>query len=98
MGIESVETNQIGDEGLRYGLSHKINNCDTVMPRRIGQADAGKLVAARNLLFSNPTQAVSIAHLARQVGLSESKLKQLFKLIFGDSIYNYHPACRMPGD
>jgi AraC-like DNA-binding protein len=33
--------------------------------------------------------------LARQIGMSATKMKRLFRQIFGDSIYNYFQVARM---
>ena len=58
-------------------------------------ADVRILYAVRDKLLSDLSRAPNLPELAHFAGMSESKLKRLFRQIFGNSIYNYYQAFRM---
>ncbi|TDQ11023.1 helix-turn-helix domain-containing protein [Pedobacter metabolipauper] len=49
----------------------------------------------RGLLIQNFSESPNLSELARSACMSESKMKKLFKQIFGKSIYNYYQYFRM---
>jgi AraC-like DNA-binding protein len=61
----------------------------------VNNADAEKLIAIRNIILADLSKLPSIHTLAITVGMSETKLKLLFKQTFGDTIYNYYQKVRM---
>ncbi len=50
---------------------------------------------AQTILKSTLDRPVTIDELTREVGLSESRLRYLFKQIFGTTIHNYHQDVRL---
>jgi len=58
-------------------------------------ADVKMLYAIKEKLLSSLDSPPGIDDLARLSGMSESKLKRLFRQVFGDSIYNYYQSFRM---
>ena len=61
----------------------------------LSAADAQQLYLVRDQLLADLSEPPSLAALARLAGMSESKLKRLFKQVFGDTIYNYYQTVRM---
>jgi AraC-like DNA-binding protein len=61
----------------------------------INKADIDKLYRIRNAVLSDLGQPPHLSTLADMAGMSETKMKQLFKQTFGDTIYNYFQAERM---
>jgi hypothetical protein len=55
----------------------------------INNADAERLLSLRNIILSDLSVPPVLPDLAARVGMSETKMKQLFKQTFGDTIYNY---------
>ena len=80
---------------LLYYLLHKLSKRENTSQKTVNNADAEKLLNARNIILADISEPPSISFLATQVGMSETKLKQLFKQTFGDSIYNYFQKIRM---
>jgi AraC-like DNA-binding protein len=56
--------------------------------------DLRRIFVAKQRLLSNLEMPIPICELAAHAGLSESKLKRLFRQVFGNSIYQYHKAAR----
>ena len=65
-------------------FSHPFNNEDVKMIYHI-----------RGRLIHDVSEIPNLPELARCAYMSESKMKKLFKQIFGKSIYNYYQHCRM---
>jgi AraC-like DNA-binding protein len=61
----------------------------------ISQADAEKIYEVRSAILADLSKTPSLPQLAGRVGISLTKMKELFRHIFGDSIYNYYQAARM---
>lgn len=61
----------------------------------INQADADKIYEVRTTILNNLDTPPQLAALARQIGMSQTKMKGLFRQVFGDSIYNYFQSARM---
>jgi AraC-like DNA-binding protein len=57
--------------------------------------DVDRLHWAREVLHQNLDQPLSLAQLARQVGLNECSLKQGFRQLFGTTVFGYLRQCRM---
>lgn len=80
---------------LLYHLFHKLSKRDDVAQQSVNNADAEKLFAVRDIILANLSSLPLISGLATAVGMSETKLKTLFKQTFGDTIYNYYQKLRM---
>jgi len=62
------------------------------------QFDAGdlkRLQCARDILGSRFNPVPTISGLARELGINESKLKRGFKMLFGQTMFEYGLGCRM---
>lgn len=82
-------------QDLLYHLFHKLSARENALQKTINNADAEKLFAVRNIILTDLSSLPLINTLATTVGMSETKLKALFKQTFGDSIYNYYQKLRM---
>ncbi|GAB4022817.1 helix-turn-helix transcriptional regulator [Spirosoma koreense] len=58
-------------------------------------ADIRRMYLLRDRLLSDLSQPPELPALATLVGMSESKMKRLFRQIFGSSIYQYYQTFRM---
>lgn len=61
----------------------------------VNQEDVTTIYAIRTAILKDLSITPKIPKLSAEAGMSQSKLKQLFKQIFGKSIYNYYQAERM---
>lgn len=62
---------------------------------RVHQADADKILKVRTAILQDLGQPPHLENLTTLAGMSETKMKSLFKQVFGDSIYNYYQSARM---
>lgn len=61
----------------------------------VHQQDAERIYAVRSAILADLREPPRLAQLAGDAGLSLTKMKQLFRQIFGESIYNYYQSARM---
>lgn len=61
----------------------------------MNQADVEKMYALKASLLTDLSQIPQLPQLARNAGMSQTKMQQLFRQIFGDSVYNYYQSVRM---
>jgi len=57
--------------------------------------DIEKVVAIEKIIMQDLSVQPNLAELSRKMGMSGTKMKELFRKIFGDSIYNYYQQARM---
>lgn len=62
---------------------------------RVHRADADKILQVRAAILADLSQPPHLEMLTGIAGMSETKMKGLFKQVFGDSIYNYYQTARM---
>jgi AraC-like DNA-binding protein len=86
---------QIKVQELLFHLFDKLIKRETVAHRNISNDDAERLMTLRNIILSDLSVPPSLPALAAMIGMSETKIKQLFKQTFGSSIYNYFQKVRM---
>jgi len=86
---------QIKVQELLYHLFGKLSKRENTSQKSINNADAEKLLVVRNIILADLSEPPLIHTLATAVGMSETKLKQLFRQTFGDTIYNYYQKIRM---
>jgi AraC-like DNA-binding protein len=86
---------QIKVQELLYHLFYKLSKRENTAQKAINNADAEKLMTVRNIILTDIRKPPLIATLAADAGMSETKLKLLFKQTFGDTIYNYYQKVRM---
>lgn len=80
---------------LIYLLFDKLLTRGTDKQRPVNKADIDKLAAIRSSILSDLSQPPELHALAKMAAMSETKMKQLFKQTFGDSIYNYYQTERL---
>jgi AraC-like DNA-binding protein len=61
----------------------------------LNTADAEKIYGVRKSILADLGSPPQLALLAKNAGMSLTKMKQLFRQVFGDSIYNFYQAARM---
>ena len=61
----------------------------------INPEDAEKIYQVRLAIIADLSKAPLLPRLAEVTGISLTKMKELFRQIFGDSIYNYYQSARM---
>lgn len=86
---------QIKTLELLYLLFRQLSGRENISHKNINNADAEKLLMIRSELLSDLSAPPVLHELAQMAAMSETKLKQLFKQTFGDSIYNYFQKARM---
>jgi AraC-like DNA-binding protein len=80
---------------LIYLLFNKLLSRTPDKTSPIDETDADKIYAVRALILTDLGKIPQLPELARSTGISLTKMKQLFRQVFGDSIYNYYQAARM---
>lgn len=63
--------------------------------KNVNKRDIEKILSLEELILKDLRTPPKLLELARSIGMCESKMKQLFKKIHGDSIYNYYLSARM---
>ncbi len=86
---------QIKVQELMYLLFSKLSLREHTTFKSINSNDAEKLLVIRNEILSDLSTPPVLNELAIMASMSETKLKQLFKQTFGDTIYNYYQKVRM---
>ena len=86
---------QIKVQELMYLLFSKLSLRENTTFKSINSNDAQKLLVIRNEILNDLSTPPVLNELAIIASMSETKLKQLFKQTFGDSIYNYYQKARM---
>jgi len=86
---------KIKAEELIYLLFAELLKREDTMLQRLNIADIKKIYEIKDKLLSDIDTPPRLPDLVKLSGMSESKLKRLFKQIFGNSIYNYYQSFRM---
>ncbi|SFM88072.1 AraC-type DNA-binding protein [Chitinophaga sp. YR627] len=86
---------KIKAEELIYLLLVELLKRQDTSMQKLNAADIRKILEVKTSILSNIETPPVIADLVKLSGMSESKLKRLFKQIFGNSIFNYYQAFRM---
>lgn len=86
---------QIKTLELLYLLFSRLSLRGNTSYRNINSSDAEKLLLIRNEILNDLSTPPVLHELAQIATMSETKLKQLFKQTFGDTIYNYYQKARM---
>jgi len=80
---------------LIYYLFTRLLSRKTGIALSIDQEDVNKIYQVRASILADLSAPPKLSDLARHIGMSSTKMKQLFRQIFGDSIYNYFQVERM---
>lgn len=86
---------QIKVQELMYLLFSKLSLRENTTFKSINSNDAEKLLTIRSEILNDLSKPPVLNELALIASMSETKLKQLFKQTFGDTIYNYYQKARM---
>ncbi|MHA4812557.1 helix-turn-helix domain-containing protein [Flavitalea flava] len=80
---------------LLYILFRKLLKRDAVPQQAVNKWDIEKLFVVRAAILADLSKPPVLAELSVLVGMGETKLKKLFKQVFGDSIYDHFQNARM---
>jgi AraC-like DNA-binding protein len=80
---------------LIYFLFARLLSRKTGVALSINQEDVKKIYQVRASILADLSAPPKLSELTRHIGMSSTKMKQLFRQIFGDSIYNYFQVERM---
>lgn len=80
---------------LIYFLFEKLVARGAEKQSPVNKVDIDKLYVIRTALLADLGQPPQLNSLAKLAGMSETKMKNLFKQTFGDTIYNYYQNERM---
>lgn len=86
---------QVKVQELIYLLFRQLTLRENSPHYRVNSADVERLLFIRNELLKDLSVPPVLSELAQIAAMSETKLKQLFKQTFGDTIYNYFQRARM---
>ena len=86
---------QIKVQELLYHLFDSLLKRGNPPHHIINNADVEKLLTVRSLILEDLSTPPVLSLLSQKIGMSETKMKQLFKQTFGDTIYNYYQKIRM---
>jgi AraC-like DNA-binding protein len=86
---------RIQAQELLYRLFNKLLNRDTAQQRPVNKTDLESLYAVKAAIVADLSVPPRLGDLVRIAGMSETKMKQLFKQVFGETIYNYYQTARM---
>lgn len=86
---------KIKAEELIYLLFVELLKREDTTLQRLNIADVKKIYEIKDKLLAAIDIPPRLPELVKLSGMSESKLKRLFKQIFGNSIYNYYQSFRM---
>ncbi|PSL32341.1 helix-turn-helix transcriptional regulator [Dyadobacter jiangsuensis] len=80
---------------LLYHVFSKLAKRENKKQCHLNNQDVSRLMTVRDALVADLSEPPQLRDLAKLANMSETKLKQLFRQIFGDSIYNYYQTVRM---
>jgi len=86
---------QIRTQELIYLLFARLFSRKTGGSLPVVQEDIKKIYQVRASILADLSVPPQLPQLARDIGMSLTKMKQLFRQVFGDSIYNYFQTERM---
>lgn len=86
---------QVKAEELIYLLFAELLQRENTTLQNLNSGDVKKIFEVKDKVLATIDTPPKLTELVGLSGMSESKLKRLFKQIFGVSIYNYYQAFRM---
>lgn len=86
---------QLRTQELIYLLFTRLLSRKTSIALSIDQEDIKKIYQVRSNILADLSVPPHLPDMARKIGMSLTKMKQLFRQTFGDSIYNYFQTERM---
>ncbi|AUD01626.1 helix-turn-helix transcriptional regulator [Spirosoma pollinicola] len=94
-GALSLFYYQIKVQELVYLVFEKLLRRETKSNGPINKADLVKLLLIRASILADLSKPPHLPSLATFGGLSQTKMKELFRQLFGDSIYDYYQKARL---
>lgn len=91
----SLLSYQITVQKVLYLLFQKLLRRTGKSHYPINKEDADKITEIRTTLVRDISSPPRLENLAEQVGMSQTKMKSLFKQVYGNSIYQYYQKIRM---
>ncbi|WP_346316221.1 AraC family transcriptional regulator [Chitinophaga sp. YIM B06452] len=99
---DAREDNELGSfyyrikvQELLYLVFEKLQKREAQRHSPVHKDDVEKLFMIRTAILADLSLPPSLPKLAKMAGLGQTKMKDLFKQIFGDTIYNYYQQARM---
>lgn len=99
---DAREDNDLGNfyhrvkvQELLYLVFEKLQKREAVHHNTVHKDDAEKLALIRTAILADLAVPPGLPELAKMAGFGETKMKELFKQVFGDTIYNYYQQARM---
>jgi len=99
---DAREDNELGNfyqrlkvQELLYLVFEKLQKRESQRHSAVYKDDVEKLSLIRTAILSDLSVPPSLPELAKMAGFGETKMKDLFKQVFGDTIYNYYQRARM---
>ncbi|MBC7866746.1 MAG: helix-turn-helix transcriptional regulator [Gloeobacteraceae cyanobacterium ES-bin-316] len=86
---------QIKVQELLYHLFTKLSKRENIQHQIIDNADAEKMLTLRRVILEDLSNPPVLGTLSKMISMSETKMKQLFKQTFGETIYNYYQHLRL---
>ena len=86
---------QIRAQELIYLLMARLLSRERSVSLPVDPEDVKRIYEVRESILADLSVPPSLPQVARQIGMSLTKMKQLFRQTFGDSIYNYFQVERM---
>jgi AraC-like DNA-binding protein len=86
---------QVKVQELLYHLFEQLLKRENSLHQIINNADVEKLLMVRTLILEDLSNPPTLNVLSKIIGMSETKMKRLFKQTFGDTIYNYYQKVRI---
>lgn len=80
---------------LIYLLFGKLLKRESEKHSPINKSDIDRVYLLRSAIMKDLSIPPALDNLSKLISMSETKMKQLFKQTFGDSIYNYYQKLRM---
>lgn len=91
----SLLSYQITVQKVLYLLFQKLLRRTGKSHYPINKEDADKITEIRTTIIEDISIPPRLESLGEQVGMSQTKMKSLFKQVYGDSIYHYYQTIRM---
>jgi AraC-like DNA-binding protein len=99
---DAREDNELGNfyyrlkvQELLYLVFEQLQKREAQRHSAIHKDDVEKLFLIRTAILADLSVPPSLPELAKMAGFGETKMKDLFKQVFGDTIYNYYQQARM---
>jgi AraC-like DNA-binding protein len=80
---------------LLYLVFGKLQKRESQQHSAVHKEDVEKLELIRTAILADLSVPPGLPELAKMAGFGETKMKDLFKQVFGDTIYNYYQQARM---